>query len=113
MSTHGDISISAAAVGRPSSRAGTPVAGDQVDDLDGPLALLRDGAAQLGGPANPIQAGASTTLIVRRARRPWSVLTDELAGMAALVGSITEADLARNLDEHRLAEFVEKVYTTA
>ena len=29
-----------------------------------------------------------------------------------LVGSITEADLARNLDEHRLAEFVEKVYTT-
>jgi hypothetical protein len=29
-----------------------------------------------------------------------------------LVG-ITEADLARNLDEHRLAEFVEKVYTTA
>jgi CBS domain-containing protein len=30
-----------------------------------------------------------------------------------LVGSITEADLACNLDEHRLAEFVEKVYTTA
>ena len=30
-----------------------------------------------------------------------------------LVGMITEADLARNLDEHRLAEFVEKVYTTA
>ena len=30
-----------------------------------------------------------------------------------LVGIITEADLARNLDEHRLAEFVEKVYTTA
>jgi CBS domain-containing protein len=29
-----------------------------------------------------------------------------------LVGIITEADLARNLDEHRLAEFVEKVYTT-
>jgi CBS domain-containing protein len=28
-----------------------------------------------------------------------------------LVGIITEADLARNLDEHRLAEFVEKVYT--
>jgi CBS domain-containing protein len=27
-----------------------------------------------------------------------------------LVGIITEADLARNLDEHRLAEFVEKVY---
>ena len=30
-----------------------------------------------------------------------------------LVGIITEADLACNLDEHRLAEFVEKVYTTA
>jgi CBS domain-containing protein len=30
-----------------------------------------------------------------------------------LVGIITEADLARGLDEHRLAEFVEKVYTTA
>ncbi len=30
-----------------------------------------------------------------------------------LVGIITEADLARNLDEHRLAEFVEKVHTTA
>jgi CBS domain-containing protein len=30
-----------------------------------------------------------------------------------LVGIITEADLARNLNEHRLAEFVEKVYTTA
>ncbi len=29
------------------------------------------------------------------------------------VGIITEADLARHLDEHRLAEFVEKVYTTA
>ena len=30
-----------------------------------------------------------------------------------LVGIITEADLARILDEHRLAEFVEKVYTAA
>jgi CBS domain-containing protein len=30
-----------------------------------------------------------------------------------LVGIITEADLARHLDEHRLAEFVEKVYATA
>jgi CBS domain-containing protein len=30
-----------------------------------------------------------------------------------LVGIITEADLARSLDEHRLAQFVEKVYTTA
>jgi len=30
-----------------------------------------------------------------------------------LVGMITEADLARSLDEHRLAAFVEKVYATA
>jgi CBS domain-containing protein len=30
-----------------------------------------------------------------------------------LVGIITKADLARSLEEHRLAEFVEKVYTTA
>jgi len=30
-----------------------------------------------------------------------------------LVGIITEADLARSLDEHRLAAFVEKVYATA
>ena len=30
-----------------------------------------------------------------------------------LVGIISEADLARNVDEHRLAEFVERVYTTA
>jgi CBS domain-containing protein len=29
-----------------------------------------------------------------------------------LVGMITEADLARTIDEHRLAEFVEKVYAT-
>jgi CBS domain-containing protein len=30
-----------------------------------------------------------------------------------LVGIISESDLARNLDEHRLAEFVEKVYATS
>ena len=30
-----------------------------------------------------------------------------------LVGILSEADLARNLDEHRLAEFVEKVYATS
>jgi CBS domain-containing protein len=30
-----------------------------------------------------------------------------------LVGIISEADLARNLDEHRLAEFVERVYATS
>jgi CBS domain-containing protein len=30
-----------------------------------------------------------------------------------LVGMISESDLARHLDEHRLAEFVEKVYATS
>src|SRR6266545_500251 len=30
-----------------------------------------------------------------------------------LVGMISEADLARHLDEHRLAEFVEKIYATS
>ena len=30
-----------------------------------------------------------------------------------LVGIISEADLARNVDEHRLAEFAEKVYARA
>jgi CBS domain-containing protein len=30
-----------------------------------------------------------------------------------IVGMISEADLARNLDEHRLAEFVEKVYASS
>ena len=32
---------------------------------------------------------------------------------AMVCGIITEADLARSLDENQLAEFVEKVYTTA
>ena len=30
-----------------------------------------------------------------------------------LVGIISEADLARNLDEHQLAEFVEKIHATS
>ncbi|WP_426514675.1 CBS domain-containing protein [Dactylosporangium sp. McL0621] len=30
-----------------------------------------------------------------------------------LVGIISESDLARNLDDHRLAEFVERVYATS
>jgi CBS domain-containing protein len=30
-----------------------------------------------------------------------------------LIGMISEADLARHLDEHRLAEFVERVYATS
>ena len=47
----------------------------------------RPGLAIVGGwywlsvPANSIQAGTSAALMVRRARRPWSVLTAETAGM--------------------------------
>ena len=33
--------------------------------------------------ANPVQAGTNTALIVRRSRRPWPVLTAEVAGIAA------------------------------
>ena len=65
---------------------GLTVAGNEVDDLDGLLALCRDGAAQLAtwaAPANSIQAGARTALMVRRDRRPWSALTEEAAGTAA------------------------------
>ena len=44
------------------SRVGVAVVGDEVDDLDGLLSLLRDCAPQLrasrAAPANPIQAGA-------------------------------------------------------
>ena len=65
-------------------RARAAVAGDQVDDLDSLLPFLRDRPAQLrvwAAPSNSIQAGASAALMVRRARRPWPVLTDETAGM--------------------------------
>ena len=68
------------------SRADIGVAGDEVDDLDGLLSFSRDRAAQLrdlGGAGVPIQDDARTALIVRRARRPWSVLTAETAGTAA------------------------------
>jgi hypothetical protein len=33
-------------------------------------------------PVNSIQAGTVATLIVRRARRPWSLVTVEVAGMS-------------------------------
>src|SRR5213079_376440 len=44
---------------------------------------VRRSCATWAAPSNPIQAGASTALMVRRARRPWSVLTEETAGTAA------------------------------
>ena len=76
----------AADPGRQGGRVGVAVAGSDVDDLDGLLALFRDRAAQLrdwAASSNPIQAGASATLMVRRARLPWSVLTEDTAGMRA------------------------------
>ena len=75
----------AADPGRQGGGIGVAVAGNEVDDLDGLLAFLvtvRRSCATWAAPANPIQAGTSATLIVRRARRPWSVLTAEIAGIA-------------------------------
>jgi len=46
------------------------------------LVTVRLSCATGAAPANPIQAGASTALMLRRARRPWSVLTAETAGIA-------------------------------
>ena len=44
---------------------------------------VRRSSATWAAPANSIQAGARTALMVRRDLRPWSVLTDEAAGMRA------------------------------
>jgi len=63
----------AADPGGQGGRAGVAVAGDEVDDFDGLLAVLRDRAAHLrdlAAPSNSIHADASTALMVRRARRP-------------------------------------------
>ena len=76
----------AADPGGQGGRVRVAVAGDQVHDLDGLPAFLRDRAAQLrdlGGAAELDPGRASATLIVRRALRPWSVLTAETAGTAA------------------------------
>src|SRR5512140_556292 len=72
--------------GRQGGGIGVAVAGNEVDDFDGLLSVPGDGAAQLrdlGRAGDSIQAGTSATLIVRRVRRPWSVLTAENAGTAA------------------------------
>jgi hypothetical protein len=75
----------AADPGGQGGRIGVAVAGNEVDDLDGLLAVPGDRAPQLrdlGGSGEPGPGRASTTLMVRRARRPWSVLTAETAGTA-------------------------------
>jgi hypothetical protein len=47
------------------------------------LVTVRRTCATWAAPSNPVQAGASTALTVRRVRRPWSVLTAETAGTRA------------------------------
>ena len=44
---------------------------------------VRRSCATWAAPSNSTQAGASTALIVRRARRPWPVLTADTAGTPA------------------------------
>ena len=75
----------AADPGRQGGGTGVAAAGNEVHDLDGLLAFPRDRAADLrdpGGAGETGPAGTSTALIVRRARRPWPVLTAEVAGIA-------------------------------
>jgi hypothetical protein len=62
------------------------VAGDQIHDLDGffPFFVtVRRTCATWAASAKSIQADASTALMVRRARRPWPVLTDKAEGTEA------------------------------
>ena len=82
-----DLPVAADPCGQ-GGRGGAASAGDEVDDLDRLLSFpflvtVRRTWATWAAPANSIQAGTSATLIVRRARRPWSLLTDEVAGTAA------------------------------
>jgi hypothetical protein len=75
----------AADPGRHGGRIGVAVAANEVHDLDGLLAFfvtVRRTCATWAASANPVQAGISTALIVRRARQPWPVLTVEVAGIA-------------------------------
>jgi hypothetical protein len=47
------------------------------------LVTVRRSCATWAAPSNPVQAGASAALIVRRARRPWPALTQDTAGIRA------------------------------
>ena len=67
-------------------RVGVFVAGDQVDDLDGLLPVLCDGAAQLrdlGGAVEPDPGRRERRLDGAAVWRPWSLPTEETAGFAA------------------------------
>jgi len=103
-----------------------PICGDDdrlhgiITDRDIVLRCIAEG----GDPAE-VRAGdlAQETLFWVEAGAGVGEVLDQMEGHRVkhlpvienhrLVGIITEADLARNLDEHRLAEFVEKVYATA
>jgi len=97
---------------------------------DRPYGILTDRDIVLrcvaeGGDPAEVRAGdlAQETLFWVEAAAGVGEVLDQMEGHRVkhlpviedhrLVGIITEADLARNLDEHRLAEFVEKVYATA
>ena len=70
----------------PGRQGGVAVAGNELHGLDGLLAFpvtVRRTCATWAALANPVQAGTNTALIVRRSRRPWPVLTAEVAGIAA------------------------------
>jgi hypothetical protein len=76
----------AADPGGQGGRVGVAVAGDEVDDLDGLLAVLRDRAAQLSdlGGAGELDPGwCQRGLDGAAALRPWSVLAADTAGTAA------------------------------
>jgi len=103
-----------------------PICGDDdrlhgiITDRDIVLRCIAEG----GDPAE-VRAGdlAQETLFWVEATAGVGEVLDQMEGHRVkhlpviedhrLVGIITEADLARNLDEHRLAEFVEKVYAPA
>ncbi|MEJ3744278.1 CBS domain-containing protein [Actinomycetes bacterium KLBMP 9797] len=56
-----------------------------------------------------VDAGADIEQVLERMER-HQVKRMPVLENHRLVGMISEADLARHLDEHRVAEFVEKVY---
>ncbi|MFG2044039.1 CBS domain-containing protein [Dactylosporangium sp. NPDC048998] len=64
------------------------------------------------GPLAWVDAGAELSEVLRQMEER-QVKRLPVIENHRLVGMISEHDLARNLDEHRLAEFVEKVYATS
>jgi CBS domain-containing protein len=79
------------------------------EEQDPGQARVRDFAL---GPPAWVDAGADVSEVLRHMEQR-QVKRLPVIENHRLVGIISEADLARNLDEHRLAEFVEKVYATS